>query len=175
MRKILVKFGVIFIVVGIILVVTGIGLTSDYLTVGSNFTSKNSMYSSAEINITEDGFVGLQGNTTFYLVNATTLNIVNSTNIEQNSIVGIDNNSYGFSTEYLVGNGSYYLVSMEKPQPGVIYSYTSHFSTFTDLGIILIIGLLITGIAFVVLIVGIVLKPSKGKSEKDLIEEELKE
>jgi hypothetical protein len=167
--------GVIFIVVGIILVVAGIGLTSDYLTVSTDFHHVNSSYLSKEMNITSDGLVALQGNSTFYLVNANSTDVVNSANINHYSIAGIGNNSFGFPTEYLVGKGSYVLVSFERPQAGVVYSYTSHFSTFTDLGVILIIGLAVTAISFIVLIVGFLLKPRKGKTEKEIIEEESKE
>ncbi len=175
MRKFVLKMGVIFIVVGIILVIAGIGLTSDYLTVSSDFHNVKSAYFSKEMNITSDGLVALDGNSTFYLINATTMDVVNSTNIAHYSIAGIGNNSFGFSSEFLVGKGSYYLVSFQSPRAGVVYSYTSNFGTFTDLGIILIIGLAVTAISFIVLIVGFLLKPRKGKTEKELIEEELKE
>lgn len=165
MRKPFVRAGLILIILGIVMVVAGIGLTSDYLTVSHTFTIKNSMYDSREMNITaNDGFIGLEGNATFYLIKSSDLSLVNSSNIKQYSLPGIGNNSFGYSTEFLEGKGSYYLVSITRPQSGTAYSFTSNFGTFTDLGVILLIGLLVIGVSFIILVVGMVMRSKKPPS-----------
>ena len=78
----------------------------------------------------------------------------------------------GYGTEFLVGSGSYYLVSLLAPSTGLVYSYTSHFSTFTDLGIILLIGLFLIVVSIIMLVIGFVLKGKKRDKEEDFLNDE---
>lgn len=172
LRKKVVKAGLAIIVIGIILVVAGMGLTSDYLTVSHTFAKGKTYYMSKEINITSDGLIALDGNSTFYLVNANNLSLVNQTNIQNYSLVPTGSTHNGFGSEFLVGSGSYYLVSFLAPSSGLVYSYTSHFGTFTELGIILLIGLFLIVVSIVVLIVGFLLKGKTKQTEEDFLKGE---
>jgi hypothetical protein len=172
-RKNIVRVGLILIVLGIILVVAGIGLTSDYLTVSHTFVKDKYYYASHEINITSDGLVALDGNTTFYLVNANNVSLVNQTNVQDYSIAPTGPTHDGYGTEFLVGSGSYYLVSFLAPSTGLVYSYTSHFSTFTDLGIILLIGLFLIVVSMIMLVIGFLLKGKKKDTEEDFLKDEI--
>ncbi|MHB1440506.1 MAG: hypothetical protein ACYCSO_02825 [Cuniculiplasma sp.] len=172
MRGKVVRIGLVLIVVGIIMVVAGIGLTSDYLTVSHNYVRDGTMYRSQEINITSDGLVALNGNSTFYLIHANNISLVNKTNVGNYSIASTGPTHNGFGNEFLVGAGSYYLVSFLAPSSGVVYSFTSNFSTFTDLGIILLLGLFLIVISIIILIAGFLLK---NKSKPPMESMDLKE
>jgi hypothetical protein len=174
LRKGIVRIGLVLIVLGIILVVVGIGATADYLTVSTSFIHQNSAYTSTEINLTGQGFIGLEGNSTFYVISASNLSVANSTNIKNYAIAPEALTSSGYGSEFLLTPGSYYLISFLSPQSGVAYSYTSHFSTFTDLGIILLFGLFLIGVSIIFLVVGFLLKTKQKSLEQDILDSEIK-
>lgn len=175
MRKDIIKKGIIILVIGIVLAVAGISITADYLKVGTNYIQKNGIYESHEINISGNGLIDVEGgNSTFYLVKASNINSINKSNIANYSLIPVNGNMPETGSEFLVPGGSYYLVSFLSPAPGVIYSYVSHETTFTALGILLLIGLLLMGISVIVLILGFVKREKFKPPEEEFFKEENK-
>ncbi len=176
MRKDIIKKSLIILIVGIILAVAGLSLTADYLKVGTTYLSQNGMYTSSEINITGNGLINIEGgNFSFYLIKYSDLGKVNKENIQNFSLVPVNSNSPVSGDEFLVPAGSYILVSFVNPPSGIIYSYASHEGTFTDLGILLLLGIFMVGISIIILIIGILKREKFKPPEEEFFKEQSKE
>ncbi|MGP6206878.1 hypothetical protein ACNF42_02440 [Cuniculiplasma sp. SKW3] len=176
MRKDIVKKSLIILIIGIILAVAGISLTADYLKVGTTYISQNGMYTSSEINITGKGLINIEGgNFSFYLIKYSDLGKVDRQNIENFSLTPVNSNSPKSGDEFLVPPGSYVLVSFINPPSGIIYSYASHEGTFTELGVLLLVGIFMVGVSIIVLIIGILKREKFKPPEEEFFKEENKE
>lgn len=176
MRKDIVKKSLIILIIGIILAVAGISLTADYLKVGTAYTSQNGVYTSSEINITGNGLINIEGgNFSFYLLKYSDLDKVNKQNIENYSLVPVNSNSPKPGDEFLVTSGSYILVSFIRPPSGIIYSYASHEGTFTELGLLLLVGIFLVGVSIIVLIIGILKREKFKPPEEEFFKEKNKD
>ena len=165
MKLKLFRNGLIILVIGIILVIAGIGISSDYVRTGSHFnTTKSGFYTSNMLNVSGNSFISVQGgNFSFYLIKASDIGMVNSSNI-LNYALNPQNSSHPTTGQFfVVPNGSYYLVSFSTPLQGIVYSYVSHYHTFTYLGSILLIGVLLIVASIVILILSLVMKGEKAQ------------
>ena len=157
--------GLIILVIGILLVVAGIGISSDYVKTGTNInTIKSGFYTSNMLNISGNGFISVEGgNFSFYLIKAADLGSVNSSNILSYALNPQNASHPTVGQLFVVPQGSYYLVSFAIPLQGLVYSYVSHYHTFTYLGSILVIGILLIVVSIVVLILSLVMKDKKTR------------
>ncbi|MCL5987511.1 MAG: hypothetical protein M1414_01215 [Candidatus Thermoplasmatota archaeon] len=171
MRIKLFRNGLIVLVIGILLVVAGIGISSDYVKTGTTIlTNKGGFYTSEMLNISGNGFISVDGaNSTFYLVNASSLGLINSSNIQTYALVPENSTHHTIGNLFVVGQGSYFLVSFQVPLSGIVYSMVSHYHTFTYLGSLLVIGILAIFASIVILIAALVLK-DRNRIKKESLE-----
>ncbi len=166
MRLKLFRNGLIILVLGIILVVAGIGISSDYVKTGTKInTVKSGFYTSDMLNISGNGFISVEGgNFSFYLIKAADLGSVNSSSILSYALNPQNASHPTVGQLFVVSNGSYYLVSFAIPLQGLVYSYVSHYHTFTYLGSLLLIGILLIVASIIVLIISLMIKEKQAKT-----------
>lgn len=161
MRRKIVLLSLIFLVAGIVMIVAGLGITSNYITISHSYVHNNGLYESKEINISAEGLISINGNIPMYLVSSNNITLVNSTNIKNYSLDPVGEKIANAGYEFTVNRGSYYLVSLENPSSANIYSYVNNFVFYSEIGTILLVGIIIMGISLITLIIGFILREKK--------------